>query len=160
MKKNEKGSTRSTGRFSSVLEMVRATADKEFADEFEQTLRKSRVVNTLVLLRVAKGMTQKELGDKLGRTQGWVSKIENSLDEEIGFGNLTKYAAALGSSTGITFIPNDTHDIREGAAKLPNSTVTTGMTVVDVEVCGTERSIESATSRKQVRKPRKAQPAV
>ena len=146
MNKNEKQSTRSTGRFTSVLEMVRATADREFADDFEQTLSKSRVVNTLAVLRAAKGLTQEELADKLGQTHEWISKIENSNDDELGFGDLTKFAAGLGLSISVAFIPND----------VPRAGETTG---VDVEVRGAAGAIEPIT-RKAVRKPRKHSPAI
>lgn len=98
-------STRLAGRFSSVEAMVRATSDdKSFADEFEQRMARRRIINLLISLRGARGLTQKDIAARLNCTQSRVSKIENSIDEEIGFGDLREYASALGLTTQIVFM--------------------------------------------------------
>jgi transcriptional regulator with XRE-family HTH domain len=99
-------SARLTGRFSSVEEMVRATSDDQsFVDEFVQRLARQRVVNLLVSLRGVKGFTQKDIAERMNCTQSRISKIESSLDEEIGFGDLRKYASALGLTIQLVLMP-------------------------------------------------------
>jgi transcriptional regulator with XRE-family HTH domain len=92
--------------------MVRATADDEaFADQFEQRTARRRVINHLVSLRAAMGLTQKDIAERMGCTQGRVSKLENSLDEAITVGDLRKYASALGLSTQFTLMPKETRAV-------------------------------------------------
>jgi transcriptional regulator with XRE-family HTH domain len=105
-------STRLASRSSSVEAMVRATSDdKSFADEFEQRMARRRIINLLISLRGAKGLTQKDIAARLNCTQSRVSKIENSSDEEIDFGDLRKYASALGLTTQVVLMSRGTKTV-------------------------------------------------
>jgi transcriptional regulator with XRE-family HTH domain len=105
-------SARLTGRFSSVEEMVRATSDDQsFVDEFVQKMARQRIVNLLVSLRGVKGFTQKDLAERMNCTQSRISKIENSLDEEIGFGDFRQYASALGLTIQLVLMPRKARSV-------------------------------------------------
>ena len=58
----------------------------------------NKVLEQLIAHRVEAGITQEDLAKKLGCSQSWVSKIENSPWEEITIGELKRYADALGCS--------------------------------------------------------------
>ena len=105
-------STRLTAKFSSVEAMVRATSDdKSFADDFEQEMARRRIINLLISLRGARGLTQKDIAARINWTQSRVSKIENSIDEEIGFGDLRKYASALGLTIQVVFLSRNAQTV-------------------------------------------------
>ena len=54
-------------------------------------------------MRTVRGMSQVELGEKMGCTQSKVSKLESSVDADLSLGDLTLYAAALGVSLSVKF---------------------------------------------------------
>jgi transcriptional regulator with XRE-family HTH domain len=105
MAKRER-SARLTGRHSSVEAMVRATSeDVAFADEFEQRMARRKVIHNLTSLRGVMGLSQKEIAAKMGCTQSRISKMESSNDDDIAFGDLRRYAAAIGLGTQFGFMP-------------------------------------------------------
>jgi transcriptional regulator with XRE-family HTH domain len=86
--------------YRSVVEMVRDTAgDPALADGLERHLSERRLVKQLFALRCARGMSQKDIAEKMGCTQGRISKLEASRDEDLRFGDIRDYAKALGLST-------------------------------------------------------------
>ena len=60
-------------------------------------------------LRTSHGLTQKELGEKLGLSQGAVSKLESGRDEDLKLGEIYAYARALNERVGIVYGPEMNH---------------------------------------------------
>jgi DNA-binding Xre family transcriptional regulator len=84
-------------RYSSVVEMARElTEDDAFADDLAQRLDRKRVVRTLLALRAAKNLSQKDIADRMGCTRGRISKLESSIDDDLRLGDLEAYTKALG----------------------------------------------------------------
>lgn len=59
----------------------------------------------LVMLRLAKDVTQAEIGDRLGRTQGAITNWETG-KTRISLQQACAYAAALGYSLEMSFTPS------------------------------------------------------
>ena len=97
----------STGRqYASVSELLREIApDGEFPAEFEERIQRRSLIKHLLVLRAARGLTQRDLADKLGCTQSRISKLENGTDDELRLGDLVKYVHALGLDFGIAMRP-------------------------------------------------------
>lgn len=82
---------------SSVSEMIRSVSDDStFVDEFQQHIANRRIVHFLFGLRSARGMSQRQIAEKLGCSQSRISKLENSEDGDVRLGDLDQYAEALG----------------------------------------------------------------
>ncbi len=91
-----------TGKsYASVSEIVRDTSDAETADHFDKYQSDRRVMNCLVVMRCAKGVSQVDLAARMGCGQSKVSKMESSADFDLSFGDIVKYASALGQSVRI-----------------------------------------------------------
>ena len=83
-------------RYGSVLKMVKSLSSEDtFKDLVSKSIKKKSLGKRLFLLRCEHNITQKELALKIGCTQGRVSKIESSLDEDITIKDLLGYAKAL-----------------------------------------------------------------
>jgi transcriptional regulator with XRE-family HTH domain len=81
----------------SVLQMVRQTsADAKFQEAFEQRLLARRMIKDLAIQRTANGLTQRDLAQKMGCTQGRISKLESTDDRDLRLGDLARYADAIG----------------------------------------------------------------
>jgi transcriptional regulator with XRE-family HTH domain len=86
--------------YRSVVEMARATGgDPAFVEDLEKHLAERRLVRHLFALRCARGLSQKAVAEKMGCTQGKVSKLEASRDEDLSLGDIRGYAKALGLTT-------------------------------------------------------------
>ncbi len=84
----------------SSVEMVRdVVEDPAFADDLTRHLAERRLVRRLFALRCAQGLSQKDIAEKMGCTQGRVSKLEASRDDDLSLGDIRAYAAALGLTT-------------------------------------------------------------
>ena len=95
-------------RYKSVVEMTRDLSDdSSFADEVERTIAARRLVKTLLVLRACKGLSQKDIADKLGSTQSRISKLEASTDDALRIGDLRAYADALGLKVKIDLVKKD-----------------------------------------------------
>jgi transcriptional regulator with XRE-family HTH domain len=103
-------------RFASVEDLVKATAaDDGQIREFGRMLANSRVVNALIRTRVDAGMTQADVGEKMGRTQSSISKLEHSSDADLSIRDIVGYLKATGGSLnlGIGKQPNRVERIKE-----------------------------------------------
>lgn len=95
-------------KFASVVEMARGLGETPaFADELAKHLAQRQIIQELLAQRAAKGLSQKEIAEKLGCTQSRISKLESSSDVELSIGDLMKYADALGLRVGITLFKKD-----------------------------------------------------
>lgn len=62
----------------------------------------TEVIDRLVLERVRGGLTQAEMARRLGTSQSWVSKLEDSEDADLTLGEIDRYSAALGMKAGLS----------------------------------------------------------
>ncbi len=87
-----------TKTYQTVTQMVRETAgsDDDFAEEFEKRIAGRTIVKHLSILRALRGLTQNDIAGKFGCTQGRISKLESSADEDLRLGELAQYASSLG----------------------------------------------------------------
>ena len=83
--------------------------DPEFKKEYEALQPEHAVIQAIIDARKTSGLTQKELSERTGITQGDISKIEH------GNGNpsirtLQRLAAGMGMSLRVEFVPADKAD--------------------------------------------------
>jgi transcriptional regulator with XRE-family HTH domain len=86
--------------YRSVVEMARDVGgDAAFADDLGRHIAERRLVGRLSALRCARGLSQKDVAERMGCTQGRVSKLEASRDDDLSLGDIRSYALALGLTT-------------------------------------------------------------
>jgi len=84
-------------RYTDVVEMVGdLTGDIAFTDDLRTHLSQRVLVTELCALRVARGLTQADIAEKLGCTQGRISRVESSTDGELDMTTIVGYADAIG----------------------------------------------------------------
>lgn len=94
-------------QYKSVSDVVEnLTDDKKFHEEFDKLVTDKLLSKTLFTMRCSKGVTQKEMAEKLKCTQSRVSKLEHSGLDAIKVSDLVSYADALGLNTSIAFHEN------------------------------------------------------
>lgn len=97
--------------YKSVSEMVsHLCTDESFKRKVLAEIKNRNLTKLLFALRCKKGMSQKQLAEKMGATQSRVSKIESAPDAEITVKDLLDYAKALGLRLEIGY--------RESSAKM------------------------------------------
>ncbi|MBI1311939.1 helix-turn-helix domain-containing protein [bacterium] len=80
----------------SVLDMIREIEDDDFAAELETILAERRILKSLIAMRIAAGVSQGDIADKLGCSQSRVSKLERANDGDLKLDELAAYGAATG----------------------------------------------------------------
>jgi len=86
-----------TKRFKNIHDMIRGLSEnKDFADSSIKVLENKRLSKFLFFLRCEKKLTQKELATKLKCSQGRISKIEHSYDNDLTIRDFLDYGNALG----------------------------------------------------------------
>jgi len=73
--------------------------DQAFANDLSAHIAERRIIKTLIALRCARGRSQADVAAKMGCSQGRISKLESSMDEDIRVGDIRGYARALGLTT-------------------------------------------------------------
>lgn len=90
-------------KFKSVQDMVRSLSeDKEFDQLFDEQVNKRRLSRFLFVLRNQKGMTQKQMAEKLGCARSRISKIEHAEDMDLTVKDLLDYGRALDMNINFT----------------------------------------------------------
>ena len=89
-------STLSGRTYRSVDEMLRGHGYRQVADAVRQLSAKTRLIDQLILARVAAGLTQAQLAAKLRCSQSRISKIEDSQDADLSLGDIHAYARIVG----------------------------------------------------------------
>ncbi len=89
-------STLSGRTYRSVDEMLRGHGYRRVADAVRQLSTKTRLIDQLILARVAAGLTQAQLAAKLRCSQSRISKIEDSQDADLSLGDIHAYARIVG----------------------------------------------------------------
>ena len=88
-----------TERYDSVEEMLRGIGmDSDYVENFNRQVESETLSAQLQQLRVQAGLTQRELGERLGITQGAISKIEHKADNNLTLKEIGSYLTATSSS--------------------------------------------------------------
>lgn len=83
-------------RVNDVSELVKTiSTTQSFKKNFEKEIQSKTIAKFLFSLRCDHKLTQKQLAEKVGCSQGRVSKIESSYDQELTLKDLMDYANAL-----------------------------------------------------------------
>lgn len=77
--------------------------DPTIESDVEALTQRSRLVRTLVDIRVTKKLTQEQIAAAMHCDQSRVSRIENGYDEDITYGDMVAYANAAGCSLNLLF---------------------------------------------------------
>jgi len=100
--------------FNSVSKMVRDLSDDlDVVKDIEDAMRRKRIISRLMAIRAARGLCQTEIADRLGVSQGSVSKLESSEDADVRLGTLQKYAEAVGCELLTGVRPEDIEPAEE-----------------------------------------------
>jgi transcriptional regulator with XRE-family HTH domain len=92
--------------YTSVSDLVRDMApDSSFQMEFEEHRSARMLVKQMVAMRAIKGLSQHDIAEKLACTQSRVSKLENSLDNDMRLGDFRGYAEAIDCEAFIGVVP-------------------------------------------------------
>lgn len=82
-------------RYDSVQELMAGeSVSHEVRSAVAHLDKETRIVDNLVQMRKAAGLTQQQLAEKLGKTQGAISKMESSKDSEITLEEMRSYCQA------------------------------------------------------------------
>lgn len=82
--------------YRSVDEMLRGHGYRRVAEAVRQLSAKTRLIDQLILARVAAGLTQSQMAGKLRCSQSRISKIEDSHDADLSLGDIQAYARIVG----------------------------------------------------------------
>ena len=82
--------------YRSVDEMLRGHGYRRVADAVRQLSAKTKLIDQLILARVAAGLTQSQMAAKLRCSQSRISKIEDSQDADLSLGEIQDYARIVG----------------------------------------------------------------
>lgn len=96
-------------QFKNVKELINEFSETEdFKKAAIQKISENRLSKFLIYLRCDHRLTQKELADKMGCSQGRVSKIESAKDEELSIKDFLDYGKALGLELELGFRSKNT----------------------------------------------------
>lgn len=65
--------------------------------------RQTQTIDRLVIERVRAGLNQAELARRMGCSQSYISKLEDSKDADLKLGEIERYCAALGIKADLRF---------------------------------------------------------
>ena len=82
--------------YRNVDEMLRGHGYRRVADAVRQLSTKTKLIDQLILARVAAGLTQSQMASKLRCSQSCISKIEDSQDADLSLGDIQSYARVVG----------------------------------------------------------------
>jgi transcriptional regulator with XRE-family HTH domain len=91
----------------SVAEMARdlLADDPDFVAELDSRLADRQLVKSLAVIRARAGLSQQELAAKMGCSQSKISKLENGLDADVRFADITAYLQATNHEAKIFVVP-------------------------------------------------------
>lgn len=88
--------------FANVQELLKDLgAEQAFSKSVEDELQARSISRALVVLRHKSSMTQAEVAAKMEVKQGTISKMERSLNSDLGFGAIEAYLRAVGGTMNI-----------------------------------------------------------
>jgi transcriptional regulator with XRE-family HTH domain len=94
--------------YTSVTELFKnVVSDDASAKALECRIASRRLIKHLLAMRAARGISQKELADKLHCTQSRISKLERSKDSDLSLGDIEEYAKAVGCDFVAAIMPQN-----------------------------------------------------
>ena len=81
-------------RFSSIHDLVKATAGEAQVHSFEKYLEEAQIVRAMIGFRAAAGLTQEEVACRMECSQSAVSRLEHSSDGDLTLRDIAKYLNA------------------------------------------------------------------
>lgn len=109
-------------KYHSAEQLLTSICTPEEAANVRRRIAESQMTQTLVNARLRSGMTQKQVAEKLGWTQGRVSKLENGNDFSLSFREVHLYLRAVGANVPMILgrykKPNAAEKIRESMSTL------------------------------------------
>ena len=95
-------------QYTSVSDVLRDVApDDAFQADFDQHVAERRLIKELLALRAVRGLSQRNVADHVGCTQSRISKLENTRDADVRFGDFQAYADAVGCDLVAQPIPRE-----------------------------------------------------
>ena len=64
---------------------------------------RTKIITRLVCQRLRADLSQKDVAQRMGRTQSWVSKFEDRLDAELTLGDIEAYCLAIAGRLALEF---------------------------------------------------------
>lgn len=96
----------------SVLDTIREyTKDPQNREDLDTHEIELDLCDRMIELRETLGLTQQQLAEKLGFSQGYIAKLENGAYDRCGIGTLRRFALALGHDLNLEslFRPSETY---------------------------------------------------
>ena len=84
--------------------MAELCGDKTIVKKVETNLVKTRFVTFMSEVRVRKGMTQKDVADKMGTNVSKISRLEALNDDDLRLGDIKDYLSAIGLDVSIAIL--------------------------------------------------------
>src|SRR5437016_2744167 len=100
MTKRSKGTRQKDGRRIYEQDRARLMADPKLKRLYDEEAAKKEIWLQLAETRLAAGLTQEQLAERLGTTQSQISRIEKR-GEDITIGTLRRYVSALGKDLAL-----------------------------------------------------------
>lgn len=91
-------------RFGSVADAAAFLAgDDAVKNLVEKEIEQSQLINSLLQLRLRKGISQKELSKSMGCDSSKISRMESGSDLQLKVGDIMQYASAIGVQMNMIF---------------------------------------------------------
>lgn len=95
-------------RHDSILAIVSNVGeDNEFLEALTKRFDANQLVKRMVAIRACQGYSERQFAMKLGWTDEYIFRIENSEDRDVQLGTLKDYANALGFNIEVTLTPKE-----------------------------------------------------
>ncbi len=88
-----------------------AGASPDFVDTLKREAAERVLVNHLLALRGARGISQEEIAKHFGCSQSKISKLENGVDVGLRIGDLLQYCDAIGLGLSVGLLPKGSSSI-------------------------------------------------
>jgi len=79
------------------------TGDRDIVRRMDECRKATEFVWSLTQMRIANGLNQRQMAEKMGVSKSKLSRIEACADADLNFGDIQKYVAALGMDMSIMF---------------------------------------------------------
>ena len=95
-----------TKQYSSVTEMISdSPLEKSRRYEIVERIASRQIIKRLLALRATRGMSQKEVANRMNCSQSRISKLENGVDDDIRFGDMRDYLNAIDHDMSLFICP-------------------------------------------------------
>lgn len=93
-------------QYASVTEMISdSPLEESQRDEIAARIASRQIIKRLMALRATRGMSQKEVADRMKCSQSRISKLENGVDGDIKIGDMRDYLHALDHDMSLFVCP-------------------------------------------------------